>query len=333
MDEFNLDDYVIKDDFYNSIQEEITCSICSGIKKKPMMCTMCQNSFCSLCIENWQKKSKECPFKCQNPEFVYCRIINNLLLKLNFKCKNKCDEIIPFEKLESHYEYECKKIDFKEKNKVLLNKYNQILTKYNKLKESYFLLLDFNLDSKIIEEPDDLFFIKKLFCNYYKKKLSFTLLYRATKDGDIASKFHEACDNKAGGTLVLFQTDKNIIFGGFTDVEWISYSNPEKKIVGKSLVGNVNFLFQLNNKKIYTLRKVEKPEKTAAIFCRTDCGPCFGCMGEDIWCHSNFLSKRCLLHKDKDKSRKCSFNTEIDYELTNGERSFMLKELEVFLLN
>ena len=159
MDDLNLDDYVIKDDFYNSIQEEITCSICSGIKKNPMMCSMCQNSFCLLCIENWKKKSKDCPFKCQNPEFVYCRIINNLLSKLNFKCKNKCDDIIPFEKLESHYEYECKKIDLKEKNKVLLNKYNQVLTKYNKLKSSFLLLLDFNLDSTIIEEPDDLFFI------------------------------------------------------------------------------------------------------------------------------------------------------------------------------
>ena len=39
-----------------------------------------------------------------------------------------------------------------------------------------------------------------------------------------------------------------------------------------------------------------------------------------------------LLHKDKDKGRICSFNTD-DYELTNGERNFNIKELEAFWLN
>ena len=82
------------------------------------------------------------PFKCKNPEYIYCRIVNNLLTKLTFKCKNNCKEIIPFDKLESHYEFECVKIELKEKNKILSTKYKEIATKYNKLKNSFFSLLD-----------------------------------------------------------------------------------------------------------------------------------------------------------------------------------------------
>ena len=333
MENFDLEEYVIKDEFYKSIEEEILCSICSRIKTNPMMCNKCQNSFCSNCIEEWKEKSKVCPFKCNNPEYVFCRIINNLLTKLNFKCKNKCEEIIPYEKLNNHYEFDCKKIDLKERNKALLSKYNQLELKYNKLKEAFITLLDFKLDSKIIEEPTDLLFIKNCFSRYFpnSKEISFKLLYRASRDGDTGVKFHEFCDNKEG-TLILYHTNKNIIFGGFSNAKWISYSNPEKKAAGKDFTGSINFLFHVNNSKIYNLRIPENQEKVSAIFCRSDCGPCFGSLGEDIWCRTNFLSKNCKLHKDKDKGRKCSYNTKLDYELNNGEPDFRLKELEAFLL-
>ena len=334
MEVFDLDEFVIKDDFYKSIEEEIICSICSNIKKNPMMCEICQNSFCTNCIEKWKIKSNQCPFKCNNPKYVVSRIINNLLSKLNFKCKNNCGEVIPYDKLNNHYEFDCKKIDLKERNKKLLIKYNQLELKYNKLKDSFLALLDFKMDSKIIEDPDDLFFLKNCFSQYHQisNKVSLKLLYRASRDGDTGEKFHELCDNKEGGILVLFLTNKNIIFGGFSNAKWISHYNPEKKAAGKDFSGSINFLFQLNNKKIYNLRVVEKPEKGSAIFCRSDCGPCFGSLGEDIWVRTNFLSKEGKLHKDKAKGRKCSFNTKFDYELNNGEPDFKLKELEAFLL-
>ena len=334
MNNLNLDEYVIKDDFYKSIQDEIICPIFSCIKSNPIMCSKCQNSFCFNCIENWKNKSKECPFKCNNPEFNNCRIIRNLLSKLNFKCKNNCEDIIPYDKLNEHYEFECKKIDLKEQNKKLLLKYNQLELKYNKLNKAFQSILGFNLESKIIEEPDDLAFIYNCFIRYYQigRKISFQLLYRATRDGDTGAKFHELCDNKEGGILVLYQTDKNIIFGGFSTAKWISYSNPEKKTAGKDFTGDINFLFQLNNKKIYNLRNAEKPDKVSAIFCRADCGPCFGSLGEDIWCRTNYLTKNGKLHKDKEKGRKCSFDTKFDYELNNGVQEFKLRELEAFLL-
>lgn len=296
------------------------------------MCTKCQNSFCSKCIDNWNKKSKDCPFKCNNPQYTICRIINNLLSKLNFKCKNKCGKLIPFDRLNIHYEIECEKIDLKEKNKTLLIKYNQISSKYDKLKKSFMKLLDFDFESNIIDDPDDLIFIKNIFSENYENRISLQLLYRASRDGDTADKFHSCCDNQNNGILIIFKTVNNIIFGGYSDAKWISYSNPEKKTVGRSISGKVNFLFQLNNKKVYYLRDTEESEKVEAIFCRIDCGPCFGKMGEDIWCHSNFLTKKGILHKDKNKGRKCSFDTQVDYELNNGESFFNLIELEAFLL-
>jgi len=50
-----LMEYVINDDFFKSIKEEITCSICLDIKIDPIMCTKCQNSYCSKCIKDWEK--------------------------------------------------------------------------------------------------------------------------------------------------------------------------------------------------------------------------------------------------------------------------------------
>ena len=117
-----LMDYVVKDDFFNSVKDEVTCSICLDIKIDPMMCNKCQNSYCANCINNWQKQSSSCPFKCQYPSYASSRIVKNLICKLNFKCKNGCNEIIPFEKLKTHYEFECTKLDYKEKYEKLLNR-------------------------------------------------------------------------------------------------------------------------------------------------------------------------------------------------------------------
>ena len=93
-----LIDYIIKDDFFNSVKEEVTCSICLDIKIDPLMCTKCQNSYCSKCIKNWQSKSGLCPYQCESPKYSIARVVKNLVSKLNFRCKNGCYKIINFEK-------------------------------------------------------------------------------------------------------------------------------------------------------------------------------------------------------------------------------------------
>ena len=337
----NLLNYVIKNEFYNSIEEEIICPICKNIKIDPVMCSNCQNSYCSRCIEEWKKKSQFCPFKCFSPNYITPRIIKILLSKLTFKCKNSCEAIIPYDNLINHYDCECANIDDKEKNKNLIIKYNKLEKEYkklekdyNELKTNFYILLDFKIDSNIIpNDPNDLFFIKNLLYEHFKNKaINLQLIYRASRDGDTPKKFHELCDDKEGGILIVFKTEKDIIFGGFSSAKWISFSKQEDPKVGKDFTGSINFLFQLNNKKKYFLKKNENNEKISGIFCRANCGPCFGSCGEDIWIAGNFLSRNGFLHKDKEKGRFCSYNTKFDYELNNGEPIFKLVELEAFLL-
>jgi hypothetical protein len=276
-------------------------------------------------------KSEQCPFKCYSPSYTTARVVKNLICKLNFKCQNGCNKIIPYEKLQMHIEFECEKINFREKYSKLVNKYNELLEQNKELENNIDKIFPFQMDSKIIGNKNELFFIYNSLSNYYKEKFTLQLLYRATRDGDNGKKFHELCDNKQGGILIIIQTDKNIKFGGFSDAVWISYSNPEKRSIGKNVCGNVNFLYQVNNRKKFALTNYTKI--LTGIFCRADVGPCFGELGEDIWIKGrNFLTYGGLVHKDKDNGRTCSYNTN-DYELTNGERVFKIKELEAFWLN
>ena len=332
MSTFTLIDYVINDDYFKSIKEEVTCSICFDIKIDPIMCTKCQNSYCSKCIKNWESKSQKCPFQCDSPKYTVARLVKNLICKLNFRCKNGCNQIIPFEKFQTHNEFECEKIDFKQKYQKLLNRYNELLEQNKELENNVERIFHFNMDSAIIENKNELFFIYNNLFLFFKGVFILELLYRASSDGDNGRKFHELCDHKVGGILILIKTDKNIKFGGFTDAQFISYQNPEKKAAGKNGYGNINFLFQINKRKIFKLRSNSDNKKPAAIFCRSDVGPCFGELGEDIWIKpENFLQKGGILHKDKEKGRICSFDTE-DYELTNGESRFKIDELEAFWL-
>lgn len=47
----------------------------------------------------------------------------------------------------------------------------------------------------------------------------FKLLYRASRDGFSADKFHRRCDNR-GSTLVIVQSTNDCVFGGYTSVPW-----------------------------------------------------------------------------------------------------------------
>ncbi len=126
-----LIEHVINDDFFNSVKDEVTCSICMDIKIDPVMCSKCQNSFCDKCIKEWKKKSAQCPMKCDSPSYFKSRVTKNLVYKLKFKCKNGCDKIIPFENVIQHNEIECEKISQEEKSKKIINMPKMELKKKN----------------------------------------------------------------------------------------------------------------------------------------------------------------------------------------------------------
>ena len=78
---------------------------------------------------------------------------------------------------------------------------------------------------------------------YFNKNISnFTLLYQASIDGFGFENFHKNCNDKEN-TIVLVFTDNNRIFGGFTELEWDSYSGWKE--------GNKGFIFSINDNKIY----------------------------------------------------------------------------------
>merc|ERR1719382_1895351 len=90
-----------------------------------------------------------------------------------------------------------------------------------------------------LREGIDLSYAEFSFLNEELKAVSLEmggLLYQASKDDDSSSNFHSRCDGK-GATVVIIETTKGTVFGGFSDVSWSSssgYSTSTK-----------SFLFQL----------------------------------------------------------------------------------------
>jgi len=94
------------------------------------------------------------------------------------------------------------------------------------------------------------------------KKLG-SILYQGSVDGFLASDFHEKCDNK-GATLTVIQSDKELIFGGYSGISWDS-SNRRHEICKSS------FLFSLKNPQ--NIPKKSSCEITT--ICCSDRGPSF----------------------------------------------------------
>ena len=99
---------VIKDEFYTSFDNSLTCSICSDIFIEPIMCKNCQNSYCRECIESWLQKSTTCPNRCQNTNFDKDISKNEMLSNLKFIC-HKCDSVINYNDMKNHSLLNCKK--------------------------------------------------------------------------------------------------------------------------------------------------------------------------------------------------------------------------------
>lgn len=130
---------------FEGIEKDITCSICQGILNVPFFCDKCQNNFCKICIEKYKKTNIKCPFRCDNPEYIYNRFLNKILSELlKIKCEKGCDEIISYKDVNNH-NLNCVKEDFKEKYydmatqveilKVQVENYNDIKNELEDVKE------------------------------------------------------------------------------------------------------------------------------------------------------------------------------------------------------
>ena len=145
-----------------------------------------------------------------------------------------------------------------------------------------------------------------------------TLLYRGSRDGFQASKFHELCDNK-GETVTIIKTTSGCVFGGYSDVAWDS-SNTWKQ-------SSKSFLFSLispqGNNPIKMNLKSAPHNK--AIYSHLSYFPIFGA-GNDL-----LIADNC----NADQTSYSNLNKTYEAPSGNanyfvGSKNFQVQEIEVF---
>jgi hypothetical protein len=142
------------------------------------------------------------------------------------------------------------------------------------------------------------------------RDLNFNLLFRMSRDGSNCSDFHRLCDNK-GETLIIIKTDKNYKFGAYTPLNWVTPSSGEVNDPKDELT----FLFSLDKKQKFTKIPGKNPQTARS---EKDFGPLLG-NGTDLGIKSDMKNGWTM---NKTFLKNC--------ELTNGEGSFVINEMEIF---
>lgn len=159
----------------------------------------------------------------------------------------------------------------------------------------------------IIRSPEELELIVRKLKN--NGKVSMNLIYKAKVDSDSAQVFHKKCDI-APSTVVLVETKKGNRFGGYTTQSWSG--NNEDKFDENA------FIFSLDKLRTYDNIKGEE-----AIGCYPKFGPTF--LGCQIKINDNFFRNGGTTYE-----RMLNYETEENYELTNGDRNFDVEDIEVY---
>ena len=103
MEEYNHNYTIVENAIYNAFRESVECPLCLNVLFNPHMCMKCQNVYCKKCIDDWSKKSEKCPNRCEEPNYKRSLVKNEILSRLQFKCK-KCGSSISYDDMQKHYE-------------------------------------------------------------------------------------------------------------------------------------------------------------------------------------------------------------------------------------
>jgi len=174
------------------------------------------------------------------------------------------------------------------------------------------------IDSEIIKNDEEINFLlerlkmSKLYKNTIPK---FSLIYRASRDGDDPMDYYNKC-NGAKNTLCVIKTKQNYKFGGYTETI-MDFSK------GSDVKDPESFVFSLDKLKIYeNMRK----DSYAIDHCK-GWGPIFRGDAFAV-CDKKFFSFDNHIVGTKSQSNFGDMGQ--DYELNHGEKYFSIKELEVF---
>ena len=159
-------------------------------------------------------------------------------------------------------------------------------------------------------------------------KPSFRMYFKATVDGD--HNFHDKTD-KWDGYMLLIKDENDNIFGGYTSKNFrgnfvadIGYGAQKKD--------NISFLFNLDKDEIYPVVNIHSDNH---IYGDIEEGPVFGeQVNSDLYIHRKFLSVKSYSEFPKSFNLKGNKNTNNNkLRLTNGQKYFLIKELEAFRVN
>ena len=160
----------------------------------------------------------------------------------------------------------------------------------------------------IIENNKELELLTNKICKNHKK-LTLNIIYKATVDSDRAAVFHNKCDF-AKSTIVLIKSGNGNRFGGFTSCDWSGNSIFKKD--------DNAFIFSLDKMKIYDIIPGED-----AIGCYPKYGPVF--LGCQIRIYDKAFKKGGTTFQ-----KGVNYQTQEDFELTDGQQKFEVKEIEVY---
>ena len=160
----------------------------------------------------------------------------------------------------------------------------------------------------IIKDPEEIEVVIKKIEDKYPGS-GYKLLYKGTRDGDTAAEFHARCD-EAEKTLLFVEDSMGNKFGGFTSQDWGGEYLQKKD--------DEAFIFSLNKNKVYDVI----PDQNA-IGCYPNFGPVF--FGCQIRIYDHFLTKGGTTYK-----KGLNYYTTEDFELTNGNQNFEVKDIEVY---
>ena len=232
---------------------------------------------------------------------------NNLLNQQLLEYKKKISK--EFEEYKNIKEQEIQKY-IEQINKLVYenNKYQSEIQKLSKLCSNKISKNMRIIKGEIIQDNNELEFITNRICQEHKK-ITLNLLYKARVDSDSAQVFHERCD-RAQSSIVLVKTTKNKRFGGFTKMSWTGNAVDKKD--------NDAFIFSLDKMKIYNVIPDEE-----AIGCYPAYGPIF--LGCQIRIYDKAFEKGGTTFE-----KGLNYQTEEDYELTDGDQQFGVQEIEVY---
>ena len=170
----------------------------------------------------------------------------------------------------------------------------------------------FKSSSILTNETDFDFLLNKL--SKYNPT-SYKIIYKSSIDGDNVKTFHSNCDGEEN-TLIIIETTKGLKFGGFTSV---GFDN-----TGYELRDDNAFLFSIDKQKVYDIIPGNN-----AIYCNRKFGPIF-CSKPDSTAYSIFIPDNYLKNKSTTTKKCYCYKMEENFELNNGTKEFLVKELEVF---